>query len=297
MKKYDVAVIGGGFAGVSAACALAYRGHRVTLIDPHGFLGGDAAAAQHTRIMMGGVNSDAPNGQTKMDLYARVKDAGVEVLMMARCAGILTDGNKACGVLIATKYGVQAVQADAVIDATENGIGTFHLTGRKAKAYEAEYGFDVEKAPTAMARFLEMPEELGLVGNQVILTRTIKAEAVNVSFRFPVDPEDGAAGRSKVERRAHDLMISAALELRKFRYFSEAKIYLVRIRVCFTGRLIRMQGFVRLRRICLPNSARLRKRRVSGRLPRRRLNMWRKVRRRVRRSGCSLPDARLPAGE
>ncbi len=218
------AIIGGGFAGVSAACALAQKGHDVTLIDPHGFLGGDVAAAQHTRIMLGGVSTDVPNGRTKMQLYARLKNAGVQVLLAARCAGILTDGAQACGVMFAAKYGVLAAYADAVIDATENGAGTYHLTGRKAEAYEAEYGFDVGKAQAVMEQYVPVPESLGLVDNRAVLTRTMKPDTVNVSFRFPAGAFDGAAGRTEIERRAHDLMIRTAYELRKSAYLAEAKI-------------------------------------------------------------------------
>ena len=43
MKKYDVAVIGGGFAGVAAALAAARAGASVILVDKSNCLGGAAA--------------------------------------------------------------------------------------------------------------------------------------------------------------------------------------------------------------------------------------------------------------
>lgn len=41
--KKEVAVVGGGLAGLSAACVLAARGHRVTLLEKNGWVGGKAA--------------------------------------------------------------------------------------------------------------------------------------------------------------------------------------------------------------------------------------------------------------
>ncbi len=42
-KKLDVAVVGGGLAGLSAACVLAARGHHVTLLEKNDWVGGKAA--------------------------------------------------------------------------------------------------------------------------------------------------------------------------------------------------------------------------------------------------------------
>lgn len=43
-KDYDIAVIGGGPGGISAAVAAARRGHKVVLVERNGFLGGVAAS-------------------------------------------------------------------------------------------------------------------------------------------------------------------------------------------------------------------------------------------------------------
>jgi len=44
--KLRVAVVGGGLAGLSAACVLAARGHRVTLLEKNAWVGGKAAVHQ-----------------------------------------------------------------------------------------------------------------------------------------------------------------------------------------------------------------------------------------------------------
>ncbi len=209
-------VLGGSFAGVSAACALAKAGYETTLIDQHAYLGGDVASCQHTRVTCGegGFPLDEPNGRRKMTLHARLKDAGVRILYMARCAGVFVDGERACGAAIATKYGVFALFADAVIDATESGVGRYHLTGCRAVPYEAEYGFDFERAEAVMEPVVYMPKELGLSGSCVLLTRTMRANTANVSFRFPVGEEE-AADRTAIERRAHELMVKISEQLKK----------------------------------------------------------------------------------
>lgn len=45
--KLNVAVVGGGVAGLSAACVLAARGHRVTLMEKNAWVGGKAAVLDH----------------------------------------------------------------------------------------------------------------------------------------------------------------------------------------------------------------------------------------------------------
>ncbi len=43
LPKLNVAVVGGGLAGLSAACVLAARGHSVTLLEKNSWVGGKAA--------------------------------------------------------------------------------------------------------------------------------------------------------------------------------------------------------------------------------------------------------------
>ena len=46
-QKKSVTVVGGGLAGLSAACVLAARGHQVTLLEKNEWVGGKAA--EHRR--------------------------------------------------------------------------------------------------------------------------------------------------------------------------------------------------------------------------------------------------------
>ena len=45
MQRYDLIVVGGGFAGVGAALAAAREGMKVLLIDRHNCLGGTAVGS------------------------------------------------------------------------------------------------------------------------------------------------------------------------------------------------------------------------------------------------------------
>ncbi|MBQ9749650.1 MAG: FAD-dependent oxidoreductase, partial [Clostridia bacterium] len=51
MKKYDVAVIGGGFAGTAAALAAARNGAKVILVEKANCLGGSATNCVVTPCM------------------------------------------------------------------------------------------------------------------------------------------------------------------------------------------------------------------------------------------------------
>ena len=220
-------VVGGTFAGVSAACALAQSGVHTVLIDEHAFPGGDVAACRHTFVQNGGggCRLDQPNGRTKMELYARLQDAGVELLLNARVSGVFADGAAARGVAIATKHGLFRVMADRVLDATEAQLCAFHLTGQRAVAREAEFCYDLSQADGLLLPVEAMPEALGLTGNAVHLGFAAAAGTVNASFRFPVT-EAEQTDRTRLERRAHELMVRTAVLLRERPGLGEAVISL-----------------------------------------------------------------------
>ena len=215
-------VVGGTFAGVSAACALAERGVQVTLIDAHTFLGGDIVASRHTWLVNGeeGCRLDVPNGRTKMELYAMSRDVGVELLLAARVCGVMTDGSRACGVAFATKYGIFEVPADLVLDATEAQVCAYHLTGRRAHAVEAEFGYDMSNVSMRLNDTEAMPETLGLLNRHVLVGNTAAEYTVNVCFRFPVTEQE-RNDRQALERHAHELMVKSALCLRGKKGFEQ----------------------------------------------------------------------------
>ena len=159
MKKYDLIVVGGGIAGVSAAVSAARQRLSVLLIEQSGCLGGALTNGlvypfcQHQTIgeaqkmLSGGLFTEikerhAAYGDTSWETFKFVFDdmvteAGVDVLFHA------VVHHAACGyrtvntVSVATKAGVLEFQADYFIDASGDGnlmamIGCDHQLGRES---------------------------------------------------------------------------------------------------------------------------------------------------------------------
>ena len=155
MKKYDVAVIGGGFAGVGAAIAAAREGCSVVLIEKGNALGGAAVNSLVNPFMphyaiINGAKVDLAAGifqtikqklfdknatlsyvtsrkltqycfmeeELKFILNDMVLDVGVDVLFHAYICQAQKQGDKIQSVTLATKSGLMQIDADYFIDAT-----------------------------------------------------------------------------------------------------------------------------------------------------------------------------------
>ena len=146
MKRYDLAVIGGGFAGVAAALAAAGEGARVLIVEKSNCLGGAAVnclvnpfMAYWTRV--DGVRVDLSTGifkaihdrmkargammaetfleeELKMILNDMVEEAHVDLLYHAYIFEADKRDGQISSVKVATKSGVVAIEADYFIDAT-----------------------------------------------------------------------------------------------------------------------------------------------------------------------------------
>lgn len=156
MKKYDVIVTGGGFAGCAAAIAAARGGARVLLIERSGCPGGAAANClvnpymdSHTVIdgkrvelsrgIFAEINArleaaDAKRGGTfseevlKIVLSELLSGCGVEVLYHALLIGAACRDGRVESVTVAVKSGQLTLSADYFIDATGDADLT-HFAG------------------------------------------------------------------------------------------------------------------------------------------------------------------------
>lgn len=146
MKNYDVAVIGGGFAGVAAALAAAREGASVILIEKGNALGGAAVNCLVNPFMewdtkIDGVPTDLAAGifskirarmnernamryysfleeELKFVLLDMIEEAGVDLLFHAYLSAVNKDEEKISSVLFATKGGTLEVKANYFVDAT-----------------------------------------------------------------------------------------------------------------------------------------------------------------------------------
>ncbi len=143
---YDVAVLGGGFAGVGAALSAAREGCRVILIDKGNALGGAAVNCLVNPFMsystkINGVQTELNAGifkeivdqlrernalmhtafleeELKFILNDMVEEAGIDLLFHAYLCGVKKSGLKIESLSLATKSGVISLKADYFIDAT-----------------------------------------------------------------------------------------------------------------------------------------------------------------------------------
>ena len=146
MKKYDIIVIGGGFAGASAALSAARAGSSVLIVEKSNSLGGAASNCLVNPFMSNATiingkrqslsqgtfkeiltklkKSSALKGasfheeELKRILSESVLEAGVDLLFHAYIFEVNKQDNQIKSITVATKSGKLELQADYFIDAT-----------------------------------------------------------------------------------------------------------------------------------------------------------------------------------
>jgi FAD dependent oxidoreductase len=156
--RADVAVAGGGAAGVAAAVSAARQGLRVVLLERYGFCGGGAVAGlsgtvcglyeasddakagprqvvfgfadEFVRLLekRGGLTAPVRYGKTWTRVHdplawresadQLLREAGVQVLFHATVTGVLLQGERVCGLKAYSKQGPLDVEARITIDAS-----------------------------------------------------------------------------------------------------------------------------------------------------------------------------------
>ena len=193
IAQVDVAVAGGGVAGVTAALAAAEAGLSVALVEPRKYFGYELTASELPTtkpyqpvtgfvladrlcdrwIRKGVWHKETLNPlKLKSSLHGLVaKQTRIKPYLFSWPCGAVMEGKTVCGLVLANRSGRQVVLAKAVVDATADG--------RIAAAAGAPFVRTL-RGPKRVARtislsghnplkpgVLQVPEDMGLIDNQV----------------------------------------------------------------------------------------------------------------------------------
>jgi len=155
LKECDVAIIGGGPAGIGAAVSASRQGLKVLLVEKRGFLGGNITASyvencnyflRNTPFVSEGLYREIEEGcyrqygndnlrsynkyafsseYLKLYLDRLFKREGIEILFHSFVNEVIVDEGNISAVIVQTKQGPQAVVAKQYIDATGDGDVAF----------------------------------------------------------------------------------------------------------------------------------------------------------------------------
>ena len=146
MKKYDVAVVGGGFAGFSAALAAAREGTRVIIIEKSNCLGGAAVNCLVNPFMPNRTRLNGEETELSAGIFAMLRrkleennamwedtfleeelkfimnetalEANIDLFFHSYIFKVNKEGERIKSVVLATRCGEMTVEADYFIDAT-----------------------------------------------------------------------------------------------------------------------------------------------------------------------------------
>ncbi len=116
--KYDLVVVGGGPAGISAAIAAGRAGVRTLMVEQAGFVGGNIALGirSYWRGYRRGFNQEWI--ESKWAYPRMLKEAGVDLWYHSQAMGAVMEGNRVAGVAVATWLGRGVVLGRVIIDAS-----------------------------------------------------------------------------------------------------------------------------------------------------------------------------------
>src|SRR5260221_1499897 len=234
--EYEVAVLGGGPAGIAAAVAAARAGRRTLLIERSGFLGGMGTAAGVTNFcglhanvhgethrVVQGVASDLLSRIDRLDglnaphlilgkIFAQAYDTAaykiaaddllgthkVDILFHALGAGVVMHDERSIhALMVETKAGRQAVRAGIFIDCSGDG----DLSAWAGAPFEVGGGEGRMLYPSMMFRLNGIDPERAGEAWKTIPALMAKAQAAG-THKFPRKAAIVRPQRSAIELRA-----------------------------------------------------------------------------------------------
>ncbi len=203
----DIVVLGGGIAGFYAALEAARQGHRVALVERRGFVGHELTATGHSWILNGSTSHEVFEavGARKKLMLRELVDAGVQVLLLSTPVGIALDGQRACGVLIGNKFGLQWLAAKQIVDTTSMAAGYAQLgkvKPRPAREMQVSYSFVMDNLRTQYETWLSVPSSFGLQENKILIHSSLLPNTISAEMRYTVHGPISAIDRGRLEQEA-----------------------------------------------------------------------------------------------
>lgn len=188
IASVDVLVVGGGSAGASAAIAAAANGARTLLIERYGFLGGTGAAVLDTFYgffspgkteskVVGGVPDRVIDRLSRYEAVIKrpntygagagwtydperlklvwdelVREAGAAVLFHTHFIDVIMRDGRVAGAVVATRGGVGAILANAVVDAS----GDAEVIARAGGEFEDSGALGVAQSLTTTFKMINV---------------------------------------------------------------------------------------------------------------------------------------------
>jgi hypothetical protein len=165
VRKVDVLVCGGGPSGCAAALYAARSGAKTLLLENLPFLGGVWTAVGVSHLIDGrgrdGLNAEVHQRLPVHQVFQRniyliedmkcllddmMAEAGVEVQLHTRAAGVAREGALVQGVFTVSKSGFEFIEAAVVIDTTGDG----DIAAAAGCAFEQGRAFDGQTQPVTL---------------------------------------------------------------------------------------------------------------------------------------------------
>jgi ribulose 1,5-bisphosphate synthetase/thiazole synthase len=194
IEKCDVLIVGGGFAGVSAARKFAKNGASVVLIERRIYLGREMTSTCRPWInhANGSLNElpeliktcidpkfDQPFADKTLFRFSKIKkplenellDADVKTLYTSFPLQLISNGNKIQGLVIGNKSGRQVILSNMVLDCTENAsvvrLTDIGFESPKSELSDFTRTLEFIQIKPFAKNYIDVPAELNMKNNRV----------------------------------------------------------------------------------------------------------------------------------